>query len=132
MQHGLSPPSVLPQCQPNHGTVRAFLSAVLGDYRVPDSRASCFHGTRSKTARQRDEQRSDLYEERDSDDEQDGEVPGLVETSDDDSDVESVDGDAGAGSGEVSLDAPRRYPLLPAVSYARPGILGPEYPPYAR
>lgn len=131
MQHGLSPPSVLPQCQPTPGTVRAFLSAVLGDYRVPDSGASCFHGTRSKTARQRDEQCSDLYEERDSDDEQDGEVPGLVETSDDDSDVDSVDGDAGAGSGEVSLDAPRRYPLLPAVSYARPGILGPEYPPYA-
>ena len=63
--------------------------------------------------------------------EQDGDAPELVETSDDDSDVESVDEATSAAAGEVLLDAPRRYPALPAVTYARPGILGPEYPPYA-
>lgn len=111
--------------------VRAFLVSVLGDYHVSDDVDPCYYGTRSKTAVRSDAQRSDLHEERDSDDEQDGDAPELVDTSDDETDVESVDEATSAAAGEVLLDAPRRYPALPAVTYARPGILGPEYPPYA-
>ena len=131
VNHGLSPPTALPQCQPGVSAVRAFLVSVLGDYHIPDDAVPCYYGTRSKSGVKTAVQSSELHEERDSDDEPDGAEPELVETSDDESDVESVDEATGAAAEEVLIDAPRRYPALPAVTYARPGILGPEYPPYA-
>ena len=121
----------MPQCQPP-GPVGAYMAAVLGDY-AGTAPESCYYGTRSKSAIGASTQpSSDLHEE--CDDSSDDEAPDLVSTSDDDSDAESVDYEVGESadlSAEVPVGAPRRYPTLPAVTYARPGILGGDLPPYA-
>ena len=70
--HGLSPPTALPQCQPGVSAVRAFLVSVLGDYHIPDDAVPCYYGTRSKSGVKTAVESSELHEERDSDDEQDG------------------------------------------------------------
>lgn len=108
------------------------MAAVLGDY-AGTAPESCYYGTRSKSAVGASvTPSSDLHEE--CDDSSDDETPSLVSTSDDDSDAESVDyevGESADPSAEVPVGAPRRYPTLPAVTYARPGILGGDLPPYA-
>ena len=116
MRHGYDPPPVHEQRQPSR--VSAYLSSLLGDdYKypvLPDKTASFSE---------------DLHEEFDAGPD---DLPELDESSDDEDSPPEPRSAASATASEAErpIDMPNRYAEIPAVTYTRPGALGPGHPPY--
>lgn len=117
MRHGYDPPPVREQRQPSR--VSAYLSSLLGDdykYPAPPDKFASFS--------------DDLHEEFDAGPE---DLPELDESSDDEespTDARSA-ASAKASEAERPIHQPDRYTEIPAVTFTRPGALGPGHPPYA-
>ena len=117
MRYGYDPPPVREQRQ--LGRVSAYLSSLLGDdykYPAPPDKSASFS--------------EDLHEEFDA---CPTDLPELDESSDDeDSPTEARSAaSAKASEAERPIDTPNRYTEIPAVTFTRPGALGPGHPPYA-
>jgi hypothetical protein len=120
VRHGYDPPPLAVHEQRQPSRVSAYLSSLLGDdykYPVLPEKTASFS--------------EDLHEEFDAGPD---DLPELDESSDDeDSPTEprlAASANLKASEAERPINEPDRYIEIPAVTFTRPGALGPGHPPY--